>query len=345
MLRLGIGVLQRFPPDELVQLVEWCEQLGYSQLWYANEKFYRDPWIGLTLAALHTRTMRLGTFVADPYTVHPALTAIAIASLDEVSRGRAMLLLGAGGAGAAPLGIPRTRPVQALSEAIALTREILVGEEVDFQGEIISFRGGKLGFAARRDIPIYVASRGNLVLSMAGALADGVMVATYATPVGVRHGLDRVARGARRANRRLEDLELFARVDTCVADDAGAALEAVRPMVARLLGSSYPDRGFVHAVGLEVPTAFEQVARHRRPALNTANAHLIPDDLVRAFTWAGTAEQVAQQVAAVADVGLRNITILPHPTPAEDVQHTIGRFAEQVRPRVEALLGTPSASG
>jgi 5,10-methylenetetrahydromethanopterin reductase len=343
MLQLGIGVLQRFAPDDLVPLVKWCEELGYSQLWYANEKFYRDPWVGLTLAAVHTRSMRLGTFVADPYSVHPALTAVAIASLDEVSHGRAMLLLGAGGAGAAPLGIPRTRPARALAEAIELTRRLLRGEEVDFRGEIISFRGGKLAFTPRADIPMYIASRGDLVLSTAGAVADGVMVATYATPDGLRHALDRVRRGAQRAGRDLADLEMFARVDTCVADDPRVAIEAVRPMVARLLGSSYPDRSFVHALHLEVPAAFEEVARHRRPALNTANAHLIPDELVRAFTWAGTAEQVAEQVAAVVDLGLTNVTILPHPTPSEDIQHTVAVFAEAVRPRVDALLGGRSA--
>src|ERR1043166_5603035 len=146
MLKLGIGVLQRFAPDELVPLVEWCERLGYAHLWYANEKFYRDPWVGLTLAAVHTRNMRLGTFVTDPYTLHPALTAVAIASVDEVSQGRAMLLLGAGGAGAAPLGIPRVRPVRALADAIELIRRVLRGDEVDFQGETVSFRGGKLAF-------------------------------------------------------------------------------------------------------------------------------------------------------------------------------------------------------
>jgi 5,10-methylenetetrahydromethanopterin reductase len=337
--RLGVGILQRFPPDELVPLVEWCERLGYDQLWYANEKFYRDPWVGLTLAALHTQRVRLGTFVADPYTIHPALTAIAIASLDEVSHGRAMLLLGAGGAGAAPLGIPRTRPARAIAEAIDLTRQLLAGKEVDFQGEVIQFRHGKLAFSPpRADIPIYVASRGDVVLSTAGAVADGVMLATYATPAGVRHGLDRVQRGAQRAGRRLEDLELFSRVDTCVSDDPSAAQAAVRPMVARLLGSSYPDRSFVHALGLEVPPEFEEVARHRSPERNTAHAHLIPDELVRAFTWAGTGEQVAEQIAAIADLGLRNITMLPHPSPSEDVHVTIRAFAEQVRPRVEALL-------
>ncbi len=337
-IRLGLGVLQDLPPDRLVEYARWCESLGIDHFWYASEKFYRDSYVGLTLSAVNTRRIRLGTFVADPYTMHPALIAVAIASVDEVSGGRAMLLLGASGAGAAPLSFQRRKPARAIGESIQVIRRLLAGERVTFEGEVVRFRGGQLAFPVRKDIPIYVASRGDLVLSAGGELADGVMIATYATPAGIRHGLSRVARGARRAARGLEDLELFARVDACIADDPREALEAVRPMVARLLGSSYPDRSFVHALGLEVPAALEAILRQRDRALTTANAYLVPDGLVRAYTWAGTAGQVAEQVAAIADLGIRNITFMPHPAQGGGIESTVRAFAEQVRPRVEALL-------
>ena len=337
-IRLGVGVLQDLPPARLVEYARWCESLGHEHFWYASEKFYRDTYVGLTLSAVNTRQMRLGTFIADPYTMHPALIAVAIASVDEVSGGRAMLGLGASGAGAAPLGVQRRKPARAIAETIQVVRRLLAGERVTFEGEIVQCRGGQLHFPARKDIPIYVASRGDLVLSTGGELADGVMIATYATPAGVRHGLSRVALGAGRAGRRLEDLELFVRVDTCISDNPREALEAVRPMVARLLGSSYPDRSFVHALGLEVPEALEAVLKQRDRALTTANAHLVPDELVMAYTWAGTAEQVAEQVAPVADLGIRNITFMPHPLKGGGIESTVRAFAEQVRPRVEALL-------
>ena len=74
-----------------------------------------------------------------------------------------------------------------------------------------------------------------------------------------------------------------------------------------------PDRSFVHALGLEVPADFEAIAAQRNRALTSASAHLIPDDLIEAFTWAGTSEDVARQVAAVVDMGFENIAFLPHP--------------------------------
>ena len=59
---------------------------------------------------------------------------------------------------------------------------MLRGERVQYDGEVVQFGGGRLNFPARADVPILVASRGNLVLQMAGRYADGVMIATYATP-------------------------------------------------------------------------------------------------------------------------------------------------------------------
>lgn len=337
-LNVGIGQLQDLKPADLIAKAQWFEELGYEQFWYGNEWFYRDMWIGLTVVAQATQRMKLGTFIAEPYARHPVTTAIAIATLDEVSNGRAMLLLGAGGAGAAPLRIPRTKPAVAMGDAITIIRKLLNNEQVVHDGEVIKFINGKLSFEARSTIPIYVASRGDHVLAKAGELADGVMIATHATPAGLRHGLSRVEVGAKRAGRSVSDLELFARVDGCIADEPREALESVRPMVARLLGSSYPDRSFVHALGLEVPAAFEEVAARRDRLETGRNAHLVPDELVKAFTWAGTAEQVAEQVAAVVDAGFHNVSFLPHALPGASTEHSEEAFAKEVRPRVEALM-------
>ena len=182
MLRLGLGLLQDYPPDELIRIVRTTEDAGYHTFWYGNEKYFRDPYIGLALAAVNTSRLQLGTFIADPYTAHPALTAVSIATLDELSHGRAILLIGAGGGGGAGLGYTRTRPAVAIRESIHVIRGLLAGERVTFEGQVIRFIDGQLDFAARADLPVYVASRGDLVLSMAGEVADGVMIATYATP-------------------------------------------------------------------------------------------------------------------------------------------------------------------
>jgi alkanesulfonate monooxygenase SsuD/methylene tetrahydromethanopterin reductase-like flavin-dependent oxidoreductase (luciferase family) len=135
----------------------------------------------------------------------------------------------------------------------------------------------------------------------------------------------------------LEDRELFVRVDTCIGADAALARAAVRPSVAMRLGSSYPDRSFVHALGLEVPEVFEEIARQRNRELNARSAHLVPDEIVEAMTWSGTPEQVAESVAAVVEAGIRNITFVPVAAANQSTFETVRLMAQEVMPRAQAL--------
>ena len=105
---------RRQPLAEMVELIDAGEHLGYDTLWITNEKFYHDMYVTAAMAAARTRRVRIGTFIADPYSLHPALTAMAVATLDEVSGGRAVLGMGAGGTGFAEMGIKRVRPAVAI---------------------------------------------------------------------------------------------------------------------------------------------------------------------------------------------------------------------------------------
>jgi 5,10-methylenetetrahydromethanopterin reductase len=337
---LGVGLFWRDQSyDDFVAYVNLCESLGYDELWIANEKFFHDMYVSATLAAERTTRPKIGTFVADPYSHHPALTAMSVATLDEVAGGRAILGIGAGGTGFPPMGIKRTKPARAIKEAIFVIRGLLQGGTVDFAGEVVQFRNGRLNFSARPDIPIIVATRGNLVLQVGGEVADGVMIATYAEPIGIRHALSMIEKGAKRAGRSLVDLTLISRVDACISDDRRAAYEAVKPMVGVFLWTSYPDREFVHRVGLEVPDELEKLIAKRDYNLMEENTHLIPDDFVDKFCWAGTAEEVAVRVAEVVKLGIRNITFLPHPPAGGDTVETVRAFAETVKPMVEEITG------
>ena len=127
--------------------------------------------------AEHTSRVKIGPCVTDPYSRHPALTAMAIATLDEISARRAILGIGAGISGFAELGVERKKPARAIREAIELIRMLLRGETVTYQGDVIRFHDGKLGFAPHRaEIPVYVASNGPLGQKMAGAIADGAIM-------------------------------------------------------------------------------------------------------------------------------------------------------------------------
>ena len=339
-IKLGVGLhwLDAYSYEDLVAQIKDIESLGYDQLWVSNEKFFHDMYITATTAALHTRRLKIGTFVADPYSHHPALTASAIATLDKVSNGRAILGIGAGGTGFPVMGIQRKRPAKAIREAVHVIRNLWIGESVDFQGDVIHCNNGRLNFTARSDIPVVVASRGNHVLRTAGEIADGVMIATYAEPVGIQHAIDQINIGTERAGRSIADLDIISRVDACISKDRQAAFEAVKPMVGVMLWTSFPDRTFVHKVGLKIPDKLEAIIAKRDYNLMAENAHLIPDEFVDKFCWAGTADEVSQKVFAVVDMGIKNITFLPHPPKDGGIDETIDGFAKVVKPHIEESL-------
>lgn len=337
-IEVGVGLWLKYPYQRLVSLITQAEDAGYDVLWCANEKFYRDMWVTLGLLSAHTRYARIGTFIAEPYTYHPAMIAAAISTIDEATDGRAILLLGAGGVGFREMGLTRTKPLNALEETVAIIRGMLAGEAVTLDGSVIQAHGARLDFETRSDLPIWIATRGNKTLQMAGRCADGVMIATYATPRGINAAVDQVESGTQ-ARKIPSEVTMTVRVDVALDDDPAAARAAVKPMIAGMIKASYPNTDFIEQAGLEISSDLHtRLARTAFSELDRV-VDLIPESFVDAFAWAGTPEQVAEKIASVVDeTGIERLTFLPHSTSNSSTECILDRFAEEVMPRVTAHL-------
>jgi 5,10-methylenetetrahydromethanopterin reductase len=338
----GVGFLQTHVLADLVADVQAAEQAEFDYFWYGNEKLHPDMWVGLTAAALNSTTTRVGTFIADPYSLHPAITAAMVATLDHYSGGRAVLVFGAGGSGLRELGMERRKPLDAIASAVTIVRGLLRGESVERGGPLFPAHA-QLHFPTRADIPIWIASRGERMLELAGRIADGVMVGTIARAADIAWAVARIRAGATSAGRSLDELTVSARVDVVVDDDRGAARDALRSFVAGVLSASYPDRGFVERAGLDVPPELEEVCRKKDLRLAWGSGHLVPDEFVDAFTWAGTPDDVAGRVAAAIDVGVDNVTVVFHRSAGAPSAQLLA-FANSVVPRVNALHGAGALS-
>ncbi len=339
MLRFGVGLLghysRAYPVSRVAELAALAERLGFDSWWVADQRWMRDVWVSLTACATRTARIRLGTRVTDPYVRHPALTAVAIASLDELSGGRAILGLGAGGSGFAQLGLERGRPVTAMREAIELIRRLLAGGEVEYRGELIRFGRGALEFATRPDIPIVVVARGPRLLELGGRLADGVMIASMASPAAVRWGLGHVEAGARQAGRPPAAVAVSSMLYASISDDGPAARHIVRRGIAGALLGSFPNFDFLAASGLAVPPELWRLLEARRPDYPRLMA-AIPDAFVDHLALAGTPAECAAQVERIVETGVREIVLAPLPVDETRVESVIAPFAEQVIPRVRA---------
>jgi 5,10-methylenetetrahydromethanopterin reductase len=283
------------PLEELVETARTAEAFGYRHLWATDDRLQRDVFVTLAAMARATRTLELGPGVTNPYSRRPGLIATAIATLDELSGGRAVLGLGAGGTNHRALGIHREAPVATLRESIALIRGLLAGDEVSAAGRVVQAEGARLDFEpVRHSVPIYIGARAPRMLELAGELADGVIVGNVASPDGWSYAYERIAAGAERAGRSLAGVKLTAWVYCSIADDSAAALAAVRPMVATSLATS---RSALAALGLEPPPDYVRRMDERgwsleRDAVAYAG-EAVPDETLRWFALAGTAAECA----------------------------------------------------
>ena len=341
-LRTSVLNLGRYPPAQLIRLAQLQEECGYATFWYADERFFREVYCGLTLAAMHTHTIQVGTMVTDPYTRHPALTAMAIATLDEIATGRAILGLGAGVAGFAEMRIEGRKPARAMRETLAVVRQLWRGETVDVHGEMITFEHGRLDFQpVRSQVPVYIASNGPMGLALAGEMAQGAVMQSPVAPPLVDWFLAQVRRGAARAGRDLKEVDVVARLNLCVHEDPSIARDVMRPTIARTLVAQRPHFRTFETAGLEIPPHLHDMivsmGYTHDPAQLAPAAALVPDALVDAMTLAGTVDEISRRVVQMVQRGVTHVMIYPM-APDGDVERIIRSFAHDVVPRVQARL-------
>jgi 5,10-methylenetetrahydromethanopterin reductase len=317
----GLLLLGEHTPDRLIGLAQLIEKHGFENLWYAEEKFFRDPYVSLTHVLHHTSRIKVGVGVTDPYTRHPALTAMAMGTLAELAGERGVLGIGAGFSGLQALGMKQPKPVTALREAISLMRRLWAGETVTTEGEIISFYGGELNYKSPPNIPIHIATSGRQILRLAGEIADGVWFGDLASPRVIEPALAEVRRGAARAGRSLDGFPLISRANLILSDDAAAAREPMRGWIATSLWYAYPnwDARFNYSPDMEerLKTFKDFVVEFGRKPRNVDDfklvaqfQHLITDDLVQDAALAGTVDDVVKQIVAAAAWASRNLPFI-----------------------------------
>src|SRR5262245_51073800 len=177
-----------------------AEDSGFDLLGVADsQSVFRELYVALTVAALNTSRVRLGPLVTNALTRHPVVTASAMASLDELAGGRALLGLGSGDSAIYTIGTPPAT-LRGLEDFMATFDRLTSGQAVHREGRKWQVH------RARRRIPVYLAAEGPRTLELAGRLADGVIVGLGLNPEVITLSLDAIERGARRAGRTLADL-------------------------------------------------------------------------------------------------------------------------------------------
>jgi 5,10-methylenetetrahydromethanopterin reductase len=343
MIPVGLLVNAEYGPAELLRLGRLAEELGYTHLWYTDIRLFRECFIGLAALGTNTSRIALGPGVTDPYSRHPAVTAATMATLDELTGGRAVLGLGLGGTSFKELGITVSKPLTALREAVDLIRRLWRGEEVTVQGKTVSLRGGRLQFAPLRDrIPIYFATHGAQVTRLAGEVADGVLIANTMAPAAVDFYVAQVREGAAKVERSIRDVDVSLRPELCIADDEDAAIAVIRRRVAQRLLWTYPHWEYLEQLGVRLPPQFEAVAQGSRSVDDALR--YVPEEALFGMGVAGNAARVAAQIAAAIRPGITSVTIRAYAPRGAAITPIVRSFVDDVMPMVERQLTGPPAT-
>jgi 5,10-methylenetetrahydromethanopterin reductase len=315
-----------FPPSlAAVDHIVEAERLGYERAWlFDSPALYPDIWVIAALAAVRTERIGLGPAVLVPNLRHPLTQASAIATLEQLAPGRTVAAIGTGFTGRMAMG------QRALSWAytrryIEQLRALLRGEQVEVDGAMVQMLHGD-GFAPERPIatPIVVAANGPKGMEVARELGDGVM-----TVGGGEPSFDWCS--ALLFGTVLDD-----------GEDPGSdrALAAAGPALTVVYHAMYegdpasveglPGGSEWRARIEETPEAERHLAVHEDHLVRVTDRDrpLLNGDLVPAFTWTGSAEDLHARLEPLAASGVTEILYAPM---GPDVPRELRTFAEMAR--------------
>ncbi len=172
-------------------------------------------------AASVTQRIRMGTAIVPTFPRHPVVVAQQAADIAQIAPGRFTLGVGPSHAPAIEprFGIPYVKPLEHVREFVTITKALLRGEEVDFDGKRYRVHG-KIAYAA--DVPVIASALRSGSFELAGEIADGAVTWLCPAPYLRDVALPAMDRGAAKAGRSRPRLVAHAFV---ALTTEGAALE------------------------------------------------------------------------------------------------------------------------
>ncbi len=317
-----------------IALTRQAEAAGFSYGWlFDSHVAFREVYPLLTLMAINTTTMRLGTCVTNPATREPSVTASALATLDEISGGRMDLGIGRGDTSVRAVGRAPTT-LKTMEEAVTVIRDLVEGRPTaDGRGE----QG--LKWTGRWKLPVWIAGYGPMALAMTGRIADGLIL-QLADPDLVRWMAGTMRESAEKAGR----------------DPASIKIQAAAPAhVGSLEESREHVRWFPGAVGNHVvdlvnrypidqlPASLTRYLRdhdgehdRRQDEFGASGASSVPDDVVDRFAIVGPPGEHVRRLRELSEAGVDQFNLY---LMNGDEEAQLEAYGSSVIPALRAALG------
>jgi phthiodiolone/phenolphthiodiolone dimycocerosates ketoreductase len=360
-LRFGL-VTSSYPSADIIRSGILAERCSFDSLWIPDHftDHYPtgdkvDPWTIFSYIGAQTKRIKFSTIVTDTQRTHPARTAHIVATLDEITEGRAMLGIGAGeGMNTIPYGLPfesAADRVLRLREAILVVRALWEStrtERANFEGRFYRLTDAVMDQKPfmRHDPPIYVGAMGtHRTLKLVGELADGWVPWTNSVDTFKRR-YDEIREAADAAGRRIESIDMANVTSVALTEDPSLQRKALDAMKTELLVTLHPKVLREMGYEVEAPPGFDYT--YQRVIASEAVAERageiaknMPDELVRRFLIVGNTAEVTEGLARFAKAGVQHLIIkdvvgMSVLVKLSETEKTLEAFRERVIPSLRA---------
>lgn len=242
MVRFSYVQLPDYPLVDCIDMIKTADELGFYACYSVDETWHKDMWLLFAAAAGQTKNIRLGPNATHVVLRDPAMICQMLATLDELTGGRAEAIVSSGNFGLLQqhgIDWTQTHPVPRVREALEVMRTFLRDGAITFEGQFFKY-SGLFTFArpVQERIPLKMgAMSGPYSFEVAGEVADGMHHALGYSRENYDYVAEHLKLGLDKAGKSLDDFDFGAWVCFSVSEDGAAAKMAARIMVAFYLSS------------------------------------------------------------------------------------------------------------
>jgi 5,10-methylenetetrahydromethanopterin reductase len=352
-MRFSYCMLPDYPLGESIEMIRTADELGYYACYSVDETWHKDLWVLFAAAADKTKRIRFGPNVTHVFLREPTLICQQLATLDELTNGRAEAVVSTGNFGLmAQYGIDweHRKPLSRLKEALHVMRTFLDEGAITFKGDFFEYNG-LYTFArpVQERVPLRMGGmKGPRSFETAGEIADGLHHALSYSREAYDYLAEHVKAGTDRAGRSFDDFDLGAWVVTVVSEDSAAAKRAARILVAFYISSMPPEQlarhgidaaelqPVVEALGAgDIPKAVELFRPEYSEKLSLAGT---PEECVEKIRSNIQPAGVNHMILALSDAALVKTFSGEEVPNVPDIRGQLKLVAEKVMPAFEPAL-------
>ncbi len=331
MERVALYLQDKHEIREGMEYVKYAEQRGFEAVWQAESRLVRDAIVPMAAFAAVTSKLKIGSGVINNWTRNIGLLAATFLTLDDLAPNRIICGIGAWWDPLAKnVGIERKKPLLAMRETITVMKKLLAMERVTFHGEFHHVDGIELdvvhGRREPRHVPIMIGATGDAMMELAGEIADGVVLNYCVPPEYNLNALKHLEIGAKKAGRKMDEIDRPQLVVCSVDKDHKKAVNAAKELLTQYLAqqphiakaSETPEATIKQIQSiLGWPATKEQIHRAME---------LVPDELIERITASGTPDEVRKKVEEYKRNGCTCPILYPL---GDDVKLMIDTFAQK----------------